>query len=76
MYCAIYYNFRHAFVPNPVYIVTFFCLLVGAGGMSVQATLRPGVRRGGDPMCISGPGPTHFFRSWVRVGIGPTYFLR
>ena len=27
-------------------------------------------------MCFSGSGPTHFFRSWVRIGIGPTHFLR
>jgi len=25
---------------------------------------------------FSGSGPTHFFRSWVRIGIGPTHFLR
>jgi len=34
------------------------------------------VRRSGvDPMCFSGSGPTHFFRSWVRIGTGPTHFL-
>jgi len=27
-------------------------------------------------MCFSGSGPTHFFRSGVRIGIGPTHFLR
>jgi len=27
-------------------------------------------------MCFSGSRPTHFFRSWVRIGIGPTHFLR
>ena len=27
-------------------------------------------------MCFSGSGPTHFFRSWVRIGIGPTHLLR
>jgi len=32
--------------------------------------------RGVDPMCFSGSGPTHFFRSWVRMGIEPTHFLR
>jgi len=40
---------------------------------------RPAVTlatRGVDPMCFSGSGPTHFFRSWVRIGIGPTHFLR
>jgi len=26
-------------------------------------------------MCFSGSGPAHFFRSWVRIGIGPTHFL-
>ena len=31
---------------------------------------------GVDPMCFSGSGPTHFFRSRVRIGIGPTHFLR
>jgi len=31
--------------------------------------------RGVDPMCFSGSGPIHFFRSWVRIGIGPTHFL-
>jgi len=32
--------------------------------------------QGVDPMCFLGSGPTHFFRSWVRIGIGPTHFLR
>jgi len=32
--------------------------------------------RGVDPMCFSGSGPTHFFRSRVWIGIGPTHFLR
>ena len=31
---------------------------------------------GVDPMCFSGSGPAHFFRSWVRIGIEPTHFLR
>jgi len=29
-----------------------------------------------DPTCFSGSGPTHFFRSWVRICIGPTHILR
>ena len=27
-------------------------------------------------MCFSGSRPPHFFRSLVRIGIGPTHFLR
>jgi len=34
------------------------------------------VFKGVDPMCFSGSGPNHFFTSWVRIGIGPTHFLR
>ena len=31
-----------------------------------------------DPICFSGSGPTHFLGAgrWVRIGIGPTHFLR
>ena len=39
MYCAIYYNLRSQSCR-----LTFFCLLVGAGGMPGRATLGPGVR--------------------------------
>jgi len=42
-----------------------------------RATLRKcGICQGLDPMCFSGSEPTHFFRSWVRIGIRPTHFLR
>jgi len=29
-----------------------------------------------DLMCFPGSGPTYFFSSWVRIGIGSTHFLR
>ena len=32
--------------------------------------------KGLDPTCFCGYAPTHFFRSWVRIGIGPTHFLK
>ena len=33
------------------------------------------ISRGLDPICFSGSGPAHFFRSWVRIGIGPTHLF-
>ena len=52
--------------PPPLNSLTFWSV----GGRAFP------VARGVDPMCFPGSGPTHFFRSWVRIGIGPTHFLR
>ena len=32
--------------------------------------------KGLDPTCFCGYAPTNIFRSWVRIGIGPTHFLK
>ena len=46
------------------------------GGSQGLCAVQIHARSGVDPTCFSGSGPTHFFRSWVRICIGSTHFLR
>ena len=64
-------------VSDAVYTRSIYWSQQTTGEKLSDDFVRPStVVRGVDPMCFSGSGPTHFFRSWVRIGIVPTHFLR
>jgi len=62
------YRIRHQTTSNNLFFSE--CLV------SIYKRLRLYQGRIVVPMCFSGSGPTHFFRSWVRIGIVSTHFLR
>jgi len=55
---------------------TYLPVRVSGDSVAGCGTALPAVTRGIDPMRFSWSGPTRFFRSWVRICIGPSHFLR